>query len=225
MQEAGEPGVAGVAVILMDTADNIVSNDTTSSGGEYSFENLTAGTYILEFQPPAGYSFTIKDAGNNDSIDSDADPASQRTDPITLAAGQSNLTLDAGLCRQPTISGRAWDDLDHDGSQDSGEAGLAGIGVELLDSSGSSLSPPQTSTTDGRGNYSFAVLPRSYRVRFTLQTGRFFSPKDQGGDDARDSDADTNNGRTDVITVAAGVSSEHWDAGMYQISISGINFA
>ena len=173
LQEAGEPGVAGVAVILMDMADNIVSSDTTSSSGEYSFENLTPGTYTLEFQPPDGYSFTIKDAGNNDSIDSDADPVSQRTDPITLAAGQSDLSWDAGLYHLISISGSKFHDQNANGQKDANEPGLSGWEIQLKDSNDNLLQTATTSTEPGKeGTYELVDLqPGTYRVYEVQKTG------------------------------------------------------
>ncbi|HPT36834.1 MAG TPA: SdrD B-like domain-containing protein, partial [Methanothrix sp.] len=112
-----------------------------------------------------------------------------------------------------TISGLVWEDQDYDGLQDSGEPGLSGVSVELLDQNAGSFSPARTNSTNAEGEYSFTVTSGSYRVRFTPPSGRLFSPADQGGDDSLDSDAAPASGQTAVITLAAGASSSVQDAG------------
>lgn len=60
--DAGEPGIAGVAVALFfDTDQNCVpdgaavATTTTAVGGIYGFANLLPGQYIVDITPPAGY--------------------------------------------------------------------------------------------------------------------------------------------------------------------------
>ncbi|MCU0637485.1 MAG: hypothetical protein MUE87_02530 [Methanothrix sp.] len=173
LQEAGEPGVAGVAVILMDMADNIVSSNTTSSRGKYSFENLTAGTYTIEFLPPAGYSFTIKDAGNNDSLDSDVDPATKQAGPVTVVLGQSDLSWDAGLYHPVSISGSKFHDRNANGQKDANEPDLSGWEIQLKNSNDNLLQTVTTSTEPGKdGNYEFVDLqPGTYRVNEVQKNG------------------------------------------------------
>ena len=100
IQDAGEVGLDDVVVSLYDQNDLLIATMATAGGGEYVFENLSPGTYYLDFTAPNGYQFTQQDAGSDDAKDSDANPATGRTAWITLASGQSDLTWDAGL--QPT---------------------------------------------------------------------------------------------------------------------------
>ncbi len=51
-----------------------------------------------------------------------------------------------------SIGDRVWKDLDRDGSEDTGEPGLSGVSVQLLNSGGTVIA---TTTTDSNGNYSF----------------------------------------------------------------------
>lgn len=55
-----------------------------------------------------------------------------------------------------------WRDLDLDGVKDTGESGIAGIVVDLLDASGVFL---ESTTTDANGLYSFNVVPGTYTTR------------------------------------------------------------
>jgi hypothetical protein len=69
-------------------------------------------------------------------------------------------------------------DADADGLQDTGEQGLAGVTVRLLDPSDTVLA---TVTTAAGGSYLFSSLgPGTYRVEVVLPSGHAFSPKDPG---------------------------------------------
>ena len=97
IQDDGELGIQGVTVNLRDAEGNVVATTTTDANGNYRFEIGDPGTYVIEFAPKSGWTFTTKDAGDNDALDSDADPATGRTPSFTVSAGQTDLTLDAGL--------------------------------------------------------------------------------------------------------------------------------
>ena len=213
-------------------SDNATATGSFSlADGEFIALDASPGTYIIIEDSLNDWDLTnISAAGNaswrfgsGSSFVHDAFEAGDTGVQVTLGESQySWITFsNAQLC---TISGRVWDDQNGDGLPDAGEPVLPGIPVELQDASGSSLTPPATASTDGNGNYSFSTLPGSFSVKFTLPSGKVFSPKDQGGDDTKDSDADLTTGRTNVITVAAGQNSLHWDAGLFQPSISGTVF-
>jgi hypothetical protein len=107
-----------------------------------------------------------------------------------------------------------WNDVDQDGVKDTGESGISGVLVKLLNAA--DLTTVTTTVTDGSGNYSFtAVAPGDYRIEFVRPTGYGFSPADAGGNDALDSDADISTGRTAVFTMLPCDSISYLDAGMY----------
>src|SRR5262249_32442613 len=103
--QTGEAGVAGVAVTLYDAAGNLIATTATDSNGVYQFINLVPGTYVIGFSGlPSGYTFTASNQGGNDSRDSDVDPTSGHTDPITLLPGENNLSLFAGIIAPTAIT-------------------------------------------------------------------------------------------------------------------------
>jgi hypothetical protein len=59
-------------------------------------------------------------------------------------------------------------------------------------------------------------------VKFVPPSGKFFSPKDQVGNDTKDSDADPKTGQTDVITPKTDDINSEWDAGLFSHFISGM---
>ena len=74
MQDAGEAGLAGVTVKLLNNAGSVVATTTTDANGNYLFNNLTPGDYSAQVVAPSGYFVSAKDQGGNDATDSDIDP-------------------------------------------------------------------------------------------------------------------------------------------------------
>lgn len=167
VQDSGEPApLVPVTVELRDTSGLVLQTTATASDGTYSFPVVNPGTYTLRFAIPAGYAATARDAGGDDTLDSDAD-ATGVTASFTITpsggTGVVDTTRDFGLSGV-TVGNLVFDDLDDDGVRDAGEAGLGGIGVSLLDSTG--VSELATTTTAGDGTYRFAGLPAgTYRVK------------------------------------------------------------
>ncbi|HET6575913.1 MAG TPA: SdrD B-like domain-containing protein, partial [Fimbriiglobus sp.] len=221
VQDTGEPGIGGVQVSLTGTTatgSTVSRMATTDGNGYYLFANLVPGSYAVSFTAPTGYVFTEQDAGG-DTTDSDAN-VNGVTDAVTLTSGQTDLTRDAGLYQLASVGDYVWEDMDGDGIQDGGEAGVAGVGVTLTGTTGTGAGVSRTATTDANGLYQFAgLVPGSYAVSFTAP-GYVFTAKDRGSDDAADSDADVN-GDTGNITLTSGESDLTRDAGLYRLAVLG----
>lgn len=219
--DKGEKAILGVNVTLLDAQQRTIATTTTGSRG-YSFTRLNPGDYYVRFSLPQGYAFTLKDAGRNDRLDSDANLTTGRTDRITLKAGEWQCWWDAGLIRQQapsvvnatansTISGLVWNDTDGNGLQGAGEEGIADAGVGLYYVNETLVN---STTTDANGTYEFdGLLAGDYYLLFELPDGFTFTPMNQGSDDALDSDADPATGRTEKITLAKNETQPDWDAG------------
>ena len=222
LQEDGEAGIAGVTVNLRNAGGSVIGTTTTDSSGHYSF-GVAAGTYSVAMVAPSGYVVTSKDVGSNDAIDSDIPTSGTlATANVTLAAGQSNMTLDAGFYKTASIGDRVWFDVNENGVQDGGEVGVANVTVNLLNASGTQVG---TTTTDTSGNYLFSSLrPGTYSVEFKAPAGYSFTGKDAGANDAADSDADKVTGRTIQTVLDSGEVDRTWDAGIAPIC-KDVNFA
>ncbi|WP_326543469.1 SdrD B-like domain-containing protein [Pseudorhodoferax sp.] len=232
VQDTGETGVAGVTVTLagagadgvFGTADDISRTTTTNSTGNYLFSNLAAGQYRVTFGAVAGHDFTAANAGSNDATDSDAN-ASGVSHTVTLAIGQSNLTVDAGVVQRDTntakLGDRLWNDADRDGIQDTGETGVAGVTVTLAGAGADSVfgtadDTSRTTTTNSTGNYLFSNLAAGqYRVTFGAVAGHDFTTANAGSNDATDSDVNAS-GVSHTVTLAIGQSDLTVDAGIVQ---------
>jgi serine-aspartate repeat-containing protein C/D/E len=215
VQDSGEAGIAGVTVQLKDAGGQVVASTTTDASGKYHFD-VDAGTYSVTVKAPAGYLATQAGQGGNDATDSDID-ASGSTAPIALAPGETNNKADGGLYRPASLGDTVWYDSNRNGVQDSGEAGVAGVKVTLLDASGNPVAGA-TATTDANGHYQFSNLkPGAYSVQFdqtTLPSNYLLTSQGQGGDNTKDSDADVSTGKTAQVTLNSGDSYQHLDAGI-----------
>ena len=213
IQDADEPGVPGVTVNLYDCDNFPVATTVTDIDGLYIFNNLNPGEYAVEFELPAGYHFTAADQGTDDALDSDADEITGFTACIPLEAGESNLTIDAGIAiNLASLGDFVFEDLNNNGIQDIDEPGIPGVVVNLYDCDNV---PVANTSTDMDGYYIFENLtPGGYIVEFELVNGYYFSTADQGDDDSLDSDADIISGLTSCITLEPGENNMTVDAGM-----------
>lgn len=222
LQDAGEPGVAGITVNLKDISDNTVASTVTDSSGFYDFSGVTPSQYTVNFVLPAGMSFAAQDSGSDDTIDFDMD--SNGDVSVTVISGQSDQSIDAGII-PATLGDIVWFDANDNGIQDNGEPGVANIPVSLLDASGNILNDvagtPRTVTTDADGHYAFKVLPGTYAVQVSLSNGLGFVTQNVGTDTAVDSDVDITDGRTSTVTLTSGTADNTLDAGIQPAIIQG----
>lgn len=109
LQDADEPGLEGVPVRLSGTDDRgtDVERETESGAdGEYHFDGLRPGDYVVDFAAPDGRRFTKEHAGTDRAVDSDAGQDGEatavaisweRTDEGAEESVTRNRTIDAGV--------------------------------------------------------------------------------------------------------------------------------
>lgn len=72
IQDAGEPGVAGITVQLWNAdKTSLIHSTTTNGSGVYTLVAPLPGDYRVRVVPFAGSTFTLKDQGADDTKDSD----------------------------------------------------------------------------------------------------------------------------------------------------------
>ncbi len=197
IQDNGETGLSGVTVTLYDGNGNPVGSPVvTQSSGAYSFTSLTPGSYKVCFSnQPNGYLFSPTGKGTS-STDSNAGVTANGCSALfSLTSGETNNTLDAGLYQPVSVGDFVRLDTNHNGLQDSGEPGLAGVGITLYDAAGNT--PVTTNaagttinpvTTDGTGIYHFTTLvPGQYTVKFIGPSGYASTLTNVGSDRTIDS--------------------------------------
>ena len=101
LQDAGEPGIAGVAVRLLDSSGARLDEVVTDSGGHYELTPSAAGPFTVEVVLPDGYGPTAVDVGRDEAVDSDADPGKVVPGPnettVRVAADDVGSTVDRDL--------------------------------------------------------------------------------------------------------------------------------
>lgn len=152
-QNGGESGISGITVTLQDGSGTVVATTTTDGNGKYLFNRLAPGTYsVLVSALPAGTVQTY----DLDGVGS----ANKAT--FTLGAGVAKLDVDFGYGRPASVGDRVWLDANRNGVQDSGEAGISGVTVTLLNSNGAIVA---TQTTNDNGLYLLdGLVPGNYSI-------------------------------------------------------------
>jgi hypothetical protein len=157
-QDAGEPGIPNVTVVLYGVGGQEIARTVTDTRGQYLFTKLPAGTYYVDvFDGTDGRAYTLPKAGmeqtppstlpggdfGNQNHNMTSIPTTAWTGyQVKLLAGQENLTADFGYNYRPSdevndnkglaaIGDRVWIDANGDGKQDPEEVGLPDVTVTL----------------------------------------------------------------------------------------------
>lgn len=137
------------------------------------------------------------------------------TNRIVWASGPAHEANQSTLA---SLTGFVWNDSDRDGVQDVGENGIAKVIVNLYDSAKILVN---TVITDETGHYKFdSLTPGNYYINFEAPAGFITSPKDQGKNEALDSDVDIITHQTIPATLVAGANTQQWDIGLYRTGIA-----
>ena len=101
-----EPGIADVLVTLYKVLDGgeleFVADMISGTSGDYLFEGLDPGSYVVEFSLPADFTVSPLSAGGDATLDSDANAIDGRTQEFYLPSYMIDRTWDAGIYQTPT---------------------------------------------------------------------------------------------------------------------------
>ncbi|MEM7531608.1 MAG: SdrD B-like domain-containing protein [Chloroflexota bacterium] len=141
VQDRNDPGVLGIQVNLYldadgnGTPDRLLDAVITDDEGHYWFNSLNPlRVYIVEFLPPTGRVLSPQNNSGNDIRDSDPNPNTGWTDPITLSPSEVEDSIDAGLMPIPdsaSVTGVVFEDQNGDGIRTLNEPGVLGATVQL----------------------------------------------------------------------------------------------
>jgi protocatechuate 3,4-dioxygenase beta subunit len=155
VQEAGEPGLQGWTVQLLDSSSNVVASTLTDANGNYTIANIGAGTYTVQEVPQPGYVQTT--------------PALPGTYNFTTSGGDDILGLNFGNSQPGGFTGTAYVDTNGNGTRDAGEPALANWKVDLINSGGTVVA---TAITGSNGHYTFKnVAPGAYTIAEEVHAG------------------------------------------------------
>ena len=153
LREAGEAGIGGVSISLINpTTAAVLATTTTAGDGSYLFSGITAGNYTVQETDPNGFVSTTTNAV-----------------PVMVPGGGA-ATANFGDQAKGVVAGSVFNDLNGTGVQDPGEAGIGGVTVSLINPTTGVVIT--TTTTAGDGSYLFpGIDPGSYSVRETDPNG------------------------------------------------------
>jgi len=151
---------------------------------------------------------------------------------LTLTASSPNADIEASIISQAfaqtagtalaTLGDYVWMDSNGNGLQDSGETGVSGVLVELLNGSGTSVIA--VTTTNATGFYAFTgLLSGTYEVKFVAPGGDNFTTASVGANPAIYSSANQSTGVTAPVTLTAGETDNNVDAGL--VGVTGITLS
>ena len=222
IQDAGEPGLEGVTVLLINGSGDEVATQVTGADGSYLFTDLPPGEYAVQFNIPETYAFTPPSNLNMDVINngvtttmpdysSDLNTETGITPSHVLESGDIDMTYDAAIFRPVSVSGLTWHDLNANGIVDDGEPGLEGSTVVLHNDDGDVVG---MQITGPDGSYSFDGLPPDgyYSVIMPPAPEYLLSPIGE------ESVFDPNSYMSYPITLQSGESGDGANAGMYLLA-------
>ena len=224
MQEPGEGPIGGVTVSLMDCNGVVIATTLSDQNGNYSFGDIKIGNYQVVFDPATNnqnigdFQTTFQDRGE-DNMDSDINPTTNTSDCIAFDPNQG-ADIDAGFIQpKGEIVGTAFMDKNEDGMQGTGELGIAGVTVSLIDPSTNNI--VATTTTNENGNYIFTnVTAGNYAILIDPATnsagiGDYTITSQDMGNDQFDSDFNPTDGRSDSFSFSPSEGAD-LDVGLFQ---------
>ena len=189
--------------------------DSISADGGLEFERDVNsgwfdGTYYMSAELEPGYTMS----GTSDFTVSGATNLTFQTTQFTVA--NSDIVKLCAVVKDTLISGSVWDDTNRDSFLDSGELGISGVTVSLINASTAAII--DTTVTDGDGSYFFTGLPvDSYRIGINIPTGY-----NRASEFINDQKINRSNSfMSDAIPLAAAQHVTDIDAGFYYQSGGG----
>jgi SdrD B-like protein/type IX secretion system substrate protein len=153
VKDLPDTGLAGWTIQLTIATPAGTMMTTTDVSGNYSFQNLDAGSYTVEEVAQPGWTQTL--------------PVSPSSYSVVLGAGENAVGFDFGNFLQPaSVTGTVFEDLNGDSIKQISEPGLPNWRVRISGGAVDSV------LTDPSGNYSFTNLaPGNYTLDEALQPG------------------------------------------------------
>ena len=206
------PPLAGVTVQLLDAGGHVLQTTVTDTSGQYSFQGLRPGTYTVHKLTPAGYFDEEDHPGSAGGTLVDVNTIGT----ISLASGQHGTDYDFCEALPVSISGKVIVDNFGDCTDNSENPPLAGVTIQLLDTSGHVL---QSTVTDSSGAYKFQGLPPgTYSVHKLTPAGYIDEDSSVGSAGGVATNANT----LSSISLSSGTNATEYDfCELLPVSISG----
>ena len=157
-------GVTPAASAPLSSTPTVAADD---NGGGDGLDNGTQSSIGLEAKSPVVTLAAGTEPAGETLPGGTQDNPGGATDVSSDTAG--DMTVDFGFFAPLSIGSTAFIDANNNGTQDSGEAGIPGLTVNLYGADGTTVL--KTTTTDGDGNYAFNdLLEGTYTVGMSAPT-------------------------------------------------------
>jgi protocatechuate 3,4-dioxygenase beta subunit len=161
--------VAGALVQIFNASNTLVAETRTAADGSYRFQALPKGEYRIEQFTPAGLIDGAAHVGTITGVRVGVAGGGGQISAIRLPAGKDGTHYDFCEAAPAKLSGYVYHDASNEGRRDSGEKGIPGATVRLLDASGTVVA---TAITNEQGYYEFTnLLPGTYHVEELTPAG------------------------------------------------------
>jgi fimbrial isopeptide formation D2 family protein/uncharacterized repeat protein (TIGR01451 family) len=180
VRDAGERGLAGVAITLTGTDDRgaaVVLVATSGADGAYRFGDLRPGTYAVAEAQPEGY------LDGRDAVGTlGGTPGDDRVGAILVRSGVAGAGYDFGELAPGRLEGLVYRDDSNDGVRGEGEPGLAGVTITLsgTDDLGHAVALSTATTADGA--FAFGGLRPGVYGLVESQPAGYLDGRDAAGD-------------------------------------------
>lgn len=204
LQDDNEKGIEGIKISLIDfTNTTLIDAAETDENGQYLFEEIEPGYYILYLEIPEEYEITTKDQDSELGSKISFLLGQYFIGPFELIAGEDQLNQDGGLTIEPGFIGDfVWLDLDRDGEQKFMDEGIPDAVVSLYNQDGDFIAE---TVTDENGKYQFQVPAGEYYITCSSEKYDVFTKHDTTIDSETNSDIDPENGnKSPLFTVVSG---------------------
>jgi LPXTG-site transpeptidase (sortase) family protein len=188
-----------VQLFTSDGSTQIGGNATSNASGNYSFQNLTEGNYVIKITPPAGYASATDTAGSLDpdsNINNDdngigtASGAVITSGQLTMTPGEFGAsttattidnTVDFGFVPRVGIGNRVWFDIGtgaggvaNDGILNGTEAGAPNVTLQLYDLGIDGISYTSDDNLVATTTTSAVVGQEGYYIFDNLYAGQYY---------------------------------------------------
>ncbi len=216
--QEGDIPLEGVELVLLDGNGNELSRTLTDENGDYSFDQLTPGTYTIREITPSGY---LNGASTLGTVDGQTRGLSgdDLLGGITVESGEHGVNYDFCEHIPAELCGTVYFDRNNNGVQESGEEGIEGTRIILTDVEGVVIAE---TFTDENGKYCFVdLIPGTYCVK-ELQPEGFVDGIDTIGEVNGVKLGEGQNDEVCNITLTGGDQGNNYDFGEIQLAeISG----
>lgn len=226
VQNAFDTALAGVQIELLNAGNAVVATTTTDASGNYSFTNLSPGTYsVREPTQPSGTANGKTLAGAAVSGGTAGTATAQNVAPsviATIVLPPNRASTDNNFAEVPAgrqVAGRVFLDANEDGLFNGSDSGLSGVTLNLTGNDFNGIAVSRTIQTTADGRYVFTGLPESGAGGYTVT-----EPSQPGGTRNGITTAGTTGGTATLIGVTPSIISTINLAGFNTLSANN-NFA